>query len=393
MSDVKNIFPHEIVEFSVEKHFQDSNPRSRIVYLVVLGILFVSFIMLFIVRVDVSVLSAGLIRPVQERTEIRAPVNGIVDSVFISENMHVVAGQPLFKIHSGSVDERNLNLNSQSEETSEQIADLKNLLAGNDSGLQSQLYQQQHMLYEQKLNDARIKYDVVRRNYDRYAQLYHSRAISPAEFDKYDFEMKTAENDLKLVKEQQFSQWQGDLTRLGFQQRDMSAQKTMYKEQADLYTVRAATTGTVQQFKGIQRGSFVTPGDALGEVSPDTGLIAETYVSTKDIALLHKNTPVRMQVDAFDYNIWGMLTGKVLSISDDIVTMGGRPYFKVRSSLDKNYLKLRNGFKGTVKKGMTIQSRYVVTRRTLFQLLYDQTDDWLNPNIIRDENQTKGDSK
>ena len=34
-----------------------------------------------------------------------------------------------------------------------------------------------------------------------------------------------------------------------------------------------------------------------------------------------------------------------------------------------------------IKKGMTLQARFYVTRRTLFQLLYDKADDWLNPNV------------
>jgi len=34
---------------------------------------------------------------------------------------------------------------------------------------------------------------------------------------------------------------------------------------------------------------------------------------------------------------------------------------------------------------MTLQARFLVTERTLFQLLYDKADDWLNPNLIATE--------
>jgi len=30
---------------------------------------------------------------------------------------------------------------------------------------------------------------------------------------------------------------------------------------------------------------------------------------------------------------------------------------------------------------MTLRALFFVTRRTLFQLLYDKADDWLNPNV------------
>jgi HlyD family secretion protein len=34
---------------------------------------------------------------------------------------------------------------------------------------------------------------------------------------------------------------------------------------------------------------------------------------------------------------------------------------------------------------MTVLARFQVTRRTLFQLLFDKADDWLNPNLIPNE--------
>ncbi|RYZ46575.1 MAG: HlyD family efflux transporter periplasmic adaptor subunit, partial [Sphingobacteriales bacterium] len=110
---------------------------------------------------------------------------------------------------------------------------------------------------------------------------------------------------------------------------------------------------------------------------------AEAYIPSKDIGMIQVGTIVRMQVDAFDYNSWGMLMGRVQSISSDIYTDSDQPYFKVRCRLDKNALTLRNGYKSYVKKGMTLQARFQITRRSLFQLLYDQTDDWLNPNLVK----------
>jgi HlyD family secretion protein len=59
---------------------------------------------------------------------------------------------------------------------------------------------------------------------------------------------------------------------------------------------------------------------------------------------------------------------------------GQQPYFKVRCRLNKTWLQLRNGYTGQLKKGMTIQARFTIARRTIFQLLYDKTSDWLNPN-------------
>lgn len=386
MQNEKQIFPKEIIENSVEKHFADYNPRNRIVYLSILSLFAFAFLLMFIIRVDVTVRSAGVIRAVQERTDIRAPVNGIIDSVYITENQHVQAGQKLIKIHSQSVDEKSMAITTQNEELNAQYHDLKLLISGSDSALQSQLYQQQNLLYRQRLSDARLKLDLASRAYSRFAGLYRSRAISAAEFDKYDYEYKNAQNDLKIVTEQQRSQWQGDLSRLEVQLRQVGAQQTAYEEEKDLYNIKASVTGTVQRLKSVAPGTFVSPSEVLGEVSPDSGLIAEAYVTTKDVGFLRTGAPVKMQVDAFDYNVWGSLKGKVISISEDVFTDKGMPYFRVRCAIDKTVMKLRNGYEGALKKGMTVQARFVVTRRSLFQLLWDNTNDWLNPNAITKTN-------
>lgn len=385
METPKKIFPHEVVEYSVEKHFQEYNPGGKRLYLIVLGMLFVFFLLMFIIKVDVSVRSTGVVRPVQGRTDIRPAIEGIVDSVYVSENMHVEAGQPLIKIHSQSIDEKGVAIGSQVDEMKLQVEDLRNLLAGQTSNLKSGIYSQQYELYQQKLHDANVRYGLVSKNYNRYAQLYKNNVISAAEYDKYNYERKSVESELGLIKEQQYNQWQADLTRYELQLEDMGARKSLYDEQKSLHVLRAPVSGNVQQLKGIQTGSYVSPNDILGEISPDSGMIAEAYVLPKDIGLLTVGTPVRMMVDAFDYNEWGMLKGKIESISTDIFTDSGQPYFKVRCKMDKQSLKLRNGYEGNLKKGMTLQARFVVARRSLFQLLYDKTDDWLNPNIIKEK--------
>jgi HlyD family secretion protein len=42
-------------------------------------------------------------------------------------------------------------------------------------------------------------------------------------------------------------------------------------------------------------------------------------------------------------------------------------------------LKLKNGYKREIGKGMTLNARFEITERTLYELLYDKMDDWLNP--------------
>lgn len=100
----------------------------------------------------------------------------------------------------------------------------------------------------------------------------------------------------------------------------------------------------------------------------------------KDFGLLKEGMEARFQISAYDFNQWGIITGEISEISNDVTVLNNQPVFIVKSRLDKTYLELESGYRGSLKKGMTMQARFTVTRRSLFQLLYENVNDWLNPN-------------
>ena len=149
-------------------------------------------------------------------------------------------------------------------------------------------------------------------------------------------------------------------------------------------TVISPTTGSVQQLHGLKIGNFLTEGEILMEISPEGDIYAECYVSPRDIGLIQVGQEAILQIDAFNYNEWGMLQAQVTDIANDVMLQDGaqQPFFKVFCTPERNYMTLKNGYSGQLKKGMTFSIRFMVTRRTLFQLLYDKMDNWLNPNNI-----------
>lgn len=389
MDHHKYIFPQEIIENTAEFHFHSHHSTTKIIYQTLLAVLIFAFLGLFFIKVDVNVKSTGLFRPLEERNDIKPLVSGRIDSVFITENAHVKAGQVLLTIKRESLEGKNDLVQLQQSDVEAQLDDLGQLITAykkNDwskkLNLESGLYSQQYSLFMQRIVEARSRYAVAKRNHERYLYLYRRQAVSAAEYDDIKLKLDNIRNELSLIGEDQGSKWQSELNNLKIQTRELSSQNEQYAEEKEFYTLKAAVTGSVQQLKGIQPGSLISANELLGEISPDSGMIAETYVLPKDIGLLRIGTMARFQVDAYNYNQWGMVTGKVTSISNDIFMENGKqPYFKVRCLLDTHELKLKNGYVGKIKKGMTLQARFFVTRRTIFQLLYDKADDWLNPNV------------
>ncbi|WP_421943185.1 HlyD family secretion protein [Pedobacter sp.] len=397
MDSEKYIFPKEVIENTAEYHFHSHNSRTKIIYQVLLVALIVAFISIFLIKVDVNVKSTGLFRPTAERNEIKPLVAGRVDSLFIKENMHVKAGQVLLTIRKENIESQDALNQFQQTDVEDQLYDLGLLINAyrrNDWSkklpLKSGVYGQQYSYFMQRVTEAKARYQLALKNHERFAFLYKKKAVSAVEYDEVKLKKDNVFNELSLIGEEQGSKWQTELNQLKIQNQQLGTRDKQYTEEKEFYTIKAPLTGTVQELKGIQPGSSISANEILGEISPDSGLIAETYVQPKDIGLLKIGTKARFQIDAYNYNEWGMATGKIISISNDIFMQNGaQPFFKVRCLLDKNTLNLKNGYVGKIKKGMTLQARFFVTRRTLFQLLYDKADDWLNPNVIPEAKETK----
>jgi HlyD family secretion protein len=96
---------------------------------------------------------------------------------------------------------------------------------------------------------------------------------------------------------------------------------------------------------------------------------------------LKMDTPVKFQIDAYNYNQWGWATGKIKTIGNDIELIQNQAVFQVQCSLNENELFLKNGISGKLKKGMTVKAQFFRARRSLWQLLFDKVDDWFNPML------------
>jgi hemolysin D len=94
---------------------------------------------------------------------------------------------------------------------------------------------------------------------------------------------------------------------------------------ADEKTRRQALTapvdGVVQQLAVHTIGGVVTPAQPLLVLVPqESHLEIEAMVSNRDIGFVHAGQPAEIKVDTFPFTRYGLLHGKVLSLSEDAIT-------------------------------------------------------------------------
>lgn len=87
-----------------------------------------------------------------------------------------------------------------------------------------------------------------------------------------------------------------------------------------LQTIAAPVAGTVQQLSVHTEGGVVTPAQALLAIVPKNDhLEIEAMLSNRDIGFVRTGQDVAVKIDTFNFTKYGLLHGKLLSISQDAI--------------------------------------------------------------------------
>jgi hemolysin D len=93
------------------------------------------------------------------------------------------------------------------------------------------------------------------------------------------------------------------------------------QQKTKLQQLTAPVDGTVQQLAVHTVGGVVTPAQILLIVVPaESDLQIEAMVSNRDIGFVHEEQEAQIKIDTFNFTRYGLLHGKVLSISRDAIT-------------------------------------------------------------------------
>ena len=370
-----------------------SRTKSKSIYIGLCGLCLTVICFLPFLKINLSITNPGIIRPCTEVYILYSIHSGRIKEYFLRENMMVQKGDLMYTIENEALTQRQNHSIESIALKDQYIIDLKTAigtsyrpdtiitLTGQLPTFVTLACKQSYLNFLQKIAEAHVRSNKAKNDLRRQLLLYQQRVIPDVEFESFKFEFEKSQNDIIQIIESIRSQWHGELKLHSEEKRELEQElRSIQKEKEELF-VRAPVRGTLMDLAGIYPGSYVHINQKLGQISPDTSLRVIAYLPPNDIGLIHKGMQVIIQVDAFQYNQWGTVTGHVLELSQDIRMIDNKPLFEVRCSLDKDYLQLRSGQQGFLKKGMTLKARFMVTQRSLWQLLYDKLDVWVNPNL------------
>lgn len=135
--------------------------------------------------------------------------------------------------------------------------------------------------------------------------------------------------------------------------------------------IRSPVKGIVKELKIKTVGGVARAGEDIITVVPfEDTLLVEAKVLPSDVAFLHPGQETTVKVTAYDYVIYGSLTGQLLKISADTVydQEQKKDFYRVLVQTDKNYLEYK-GKKLAIIPGMVVDVDVLTGERTVLQYL------------------------
>jgi len=135
--------------------------------------------------------------------------------------------------------------------------------------------------------------------------------------------------------------------------------------------LRSPVDGIVNDVQVTTIGGFVQPGQKVMEVVPlGDKLLVETRVKPGDIAFIKVGDKALVKVTAYDFSIYGGLSGRVVQVSADSIydEIEKQAYFNVIVETDQAYLEA-SGRRLPITPGMITDTEIITGRKSVLSYL------------------------
>ncbi len=139
----------------------------------------------------------------------------------------------------------------------------------------------------------------------------------------------------------------------------------------DRNELRSPAHGFVNDVKITTVGGFVNPGEKIMQIVPvGDKLLIETRVTPRDIAFIKVGDRTTVKVTAYDFSMYGGLSGKVQNISADSIydEVERQAYYTVLVETDRAFIE-KNGQRLPIMPGMICDVEIITGQKSILNYL------------------------
>ena len=338
-----------------------------------------------VLRLPETVRCPFVLIPATGADPVQSPRQAVISRVAVDAGQPVKKGDELFVLRSDEI----RGWDTQFRTLSEDLHTKEESLTRNDAAYTAQLeikkaeIEQANSEVKFRENHAATSRDLV----SRMEKLAKQGGASEIDLIKLKLDLAGSEKDLSVSQRtlqqvtldrqrietehaRQRGEQQGEIEKLKMQ---IGALKIdLENAKGNLLTIRSPYEGVITSLDYRTIGSVVQQGQVLCQLAPkDAKLKARMTLSDAGLAKLAIAQRVRYFFEAFPYQRYGTVTGKLDWLSPSAVTTPEGPHFIALGLLDRYEISVRATQALPLRVGMKGEARIIVGGRTLIEYAFE----------------------
>lgn len=353
----------------------------------------------FFAEIDQITRAQGQIIPSSRTQIIQAPDGGVIEELLVREGAEVNRGDLLVRFDQTKAEASYREAEFKVAGLSATVARLRAEVFGGEPVFKKDtrsfpefrqnqldlLFKRRDSLESEIRAIERMKV-LAQRELDMTKPLLKTGDVSMAEVLRLERLVAEQEGQITNRKNKYQQDSQAELNKL---EEDLAGAKESLIQRKNLLDnteLRAPVNGTVKNVRVTTRGGVLRPGDELMQIVPvDDALIVEAKVKPSDVAFLKPDQDVVVKIDAYDYTIYGSLSGKLSYISADTlnedVKQGEQAYYRVQVKTESPRFNRRPNENLQLQPGMTATIEVKTGGNTVLKYLLKPVIKTLNESL------------
>ncbi|WP_341328734.1 HlyD family efflux transporter periplasmic adaptor subunit [Methylotuvimicrobium sp. KM2] len=329
----------------------------------------------------------GRVVPYSRIQKIQSLEGGILEQLMVKEGDLVEAGHLLVKLDNTRFNSAYMESKSHSEALTAAIARLEaetlnkskidfphNIPANSHiTATEIALFKARREKHQEAIHSLRSELELARKQLRVIEPLVASRAASEMEALRLRKEIASLNGKLSEVNSAYFQDAYTELANKKAELSELEQNLLQRKDQLSRTQILSPVKGLVNDILITTRGGVIQPGEPIMEITPiDEQLLVEAKVKPRDVAFLVPGMPAQVKITAYDYTVYGDLSGTLEQISPDTIEeetiRGKESFYKILIRTETNYLKKGDEIL-PIKPGMIAEVDIQSGKRTVLNYL------------------------
>ncbi len=363
---------------------------NGIIYVVILffiiGLIWAAFS-----QIDVVISAAGTVIPSSRDKLIQSLDGGIVKSILVKEGDMVKQNQPLIILDDTryKADFEQNYLKRIALEAA--IARLNAEVEGSDhidfpkevsqypqiAQNETDLFNTREQAYKDQIKNLEENYVVARNEMMTYEKAFKEGIVPKVDYFREQRFVSDAKEKILELKNKHWEDARSALVQATADLGSLDEQLKGLQDKINRTVLRSPVNGVVKKINVTSELEAVSPFMTIMEVVPvEDKLLIQAHVKPSDIAFVHIGQPALMQMTAYDYTIYGTLSGKVEYVSPDAIQetkpgeerSGSESFYLVNIRTEHNYLGTKER-KLPILPGMDANVKIITGKKTILHYI------------------------